>query len=100
MGQYCEIAGSWHDEAGTKSYALEIILNTLRAAGMAAMDDIAAFKGQIPRFSMRDPFVQAESALQFVGSGYFGQKRQIGVPLVVNQVRDNRFEPVMMANLA
>lgn len=100
MGRYCEIAGGWHDEAGTKAYALEMILGTLRTAGPAAIDDIAVFKLQIPGFAMRDPFVHAEEKLEFVGSGYFGQKRQIGVPLVVNLVRNSRFEPVMITRLS
>ncbi|HEX3725976.1 MAG TPA: ABC transporter substrate-binding protein [Pirellulales bacterium] len=100
MERYCAIAGSWHDEAGTKAYALETVLATLRRAGAGAIDDIALFKHEIPYFAIRDPFLLAESTLQFVGSDYFGQKRQIGVPLVVNLVRNNQFEPVMVKRVA
>ena len=41
--RYVQLAGEWNDEAGTKVYALEMILRTLQLAGPAAVDDVGAF---------------------------------------------------------
>ena len=37
--RYTARAGRWHDEAGTKVYALEMILRTLQSGRAAAIDD-------------------------------------------------------------
>ena len=51
--RYNKVAGEWNDEAGTKSYALEIILATLQKAGKAALKDVEVFKAAIPDFSVK-----------------------------------------------
>jgi branched-chain amino acid transport system substrate-binding protein len=94
--RYMRIAGEWNDEAGTKVYALEIILATLRKAGKAAIEDVNRFKANIPHFTMTNPFVKHESTLRYVGADYFQQKRQIGVPMVVNTVKNGRFVPLFV----
>ena len=86
--QYTKTAGEWNDEAGTKVYALEMILHTLRKAGPGALTDIAAYQKAINGFEMPNPLLKSHAPLKYVGTAYFGQKRQIGVPLVVNEVQD------------
>jgi branched-chain amino acid transport system substrate-binding protein len=97
---YCDFAGGWNDEAGTKAYALEMLLGTLRKAGVEAITDIQVFKKEIPSFSMKNPFVKANATLRYVGADYFGQKRQIGVPLVINAVRGGQFKTVMVTSVS
>ena len=98
--QYKKVAGEWNDEAGTKVYALEIILNTIRAAGSAALEDVGAFQAAIPGFSMKNPFLKEEKQLTFVGTPFFGQKRQIGVPMVVNEYADGGFKTMFVGSVA
>jgi len=97
--RYNEVAGEWNDEAGTKSYALEIILMTLQQAGKKALDDIEVFKAAMPDFSVKNPFLKEDQQLTYVGEAYFGQKRQIGVPMVVNEVRDSEFKTLFIGSV-
>jgi branched-chain amino acid transport system substrate-binding protein len=98
--RYNKVAGEWNDEAGTKAYALEMILATLAKAGPAAIDDIEPFKAAIPTFSMRNPFLKEEAQLTYVGEKDFGQKRQIGVPMVVNVVENGAFKTLFIGKVA
>ena len=97
--RYNKVAGEWNDEAGTKSYALEIILATLQKAGKAALDDVEVFKAAIPDFSVKNPFLKEDSQLKYVGSKYFEQPRQIGVPMVVNEVQDGKFQTLFIGKV-
>jgi branched-chain amino acid transport system substrate-binding protein len=97
--RYNEVAGEWNDEAGTKSYALEIILMTLQQAGKKALDDIEVFKAAMPDLSVKNPFLKEDQQLNYVGEAYFGQKRQIGVPMVVNEVRDGEFKTLFIGSV-
>jgi branched-chain amino acid transport system substrate-binding protein len=96
---YNEAAGEWNDEAGTKSYALEMILMTLQKAGKEAIEDIELFKAAIPEFSVKNPFLKEDSELKYVGEAYFEQPRQIGVPMVVNEVRDGEFKTLFIGSV-
>ena len=96
---YTEMAGEWNEEAGTKAYALEIILATLSQAGPEAIDDVQVFKDSMPGFSVRNPFMKDETALTYVGEAFFGQKRQIGVPLVITEVQDGAFATVSIGTV-
>jgi len=97
--KYKEVAGEWNDEAGTKVYALEMVLNTLSAAGPQALEDVEAFKTQLADFSMTNPFLKDEKQISYVGSGFFGQRRQIGVPMVVNEYRDGEFQTLFVGQV-
>ena len=90
MEVYEEIAGEWNDEAGTKVYALPMIIYTIQQAGKAALTDVEAFKDAIPSVKVDDPFVKGQYSrtLEWVGESYFGQNHQIGVPIVITQVKD------------
>ena len=97
--EYEKVAGEWNDEAGTKAYALEIILRTLQKAGKAAIEDVEVFKRAMDGLDQPNPLVRGDSRLKFVGTQYFGQKRQIGVPMVVNVVRDGRLETLFVGSV-
>ena len=55
---YVAHVGEWNDEAGTKVYALEMIIETLKLAGAAAIDDIEVFKAAMPNLDGREPAPQ------------------------------------------
>lgn len=97
--EYAKVAGEWNDEAGTKVYALEIILATLQKAGKEAIDNIDLYKAAIPDFGMKNPFLKDEAQLTYVGTTDFGQKRQIGVPMVVNEVKDGEFKTLFVGSV-
>jgi branched-chain amino acid transport system substrate-binding protein len=97
--RYDQVAGEWNDEAGTKVYALEIILATLQKAGKDAIDDVDKFKAAIPDFSMANPFLKDKQDLHYVGEKYFGQERQIGVPMVVNEFQDGKFKTLFIGSV-
>ena len=89
---YSKVAGEWNDEAGTKVYALEMLLQTLRVAGAAAIDDIEIFKAAMPKVNAEDPFIKGGKArLKWVGQGYFDQLRQVSTPMVVTEFKDTDF---------
>jgi branched-chain amino acid transport system substrate-binding protein len=97
--RYDQVAGEWNDEAGTKVYALEIILATLQKAGKPAIDDVDKFKAAISDFSIKNPFLKEEQSLSYVGDKYFGQQRQIGVPMVVNEFQDGEFKTLFIGSV-
>ena len=96
---YVAIAGEWNDEAGTKAYALEMILRTLQKTGKAGINDVEAFKKAIPNFSTVNPFLKQETPLRYVGEAYFHQKRQIGLPMVINTVKDGKFQTLFIGSV-
>jgi branched-chain amino acid transport system substrate-binding protein len=96
---YKKIAGEWNDEAGTKVYAAEMILHTLAKAGPGAIHDVAPFKKAVDDFSMKNPFLKEDKELKYVGTAYFGQKRQIGVPMVVNEFQDDGFKTLFVGSV-
>jgi branched-chain amino acid transport system substrate-binding protein len=86
MDRYVRLAGQWNDEAGTKVHTLELILATLQMAGSGALSDIRFFKAMIPDFSIENPMSTRRSTLSYTGDRDLKQKRQIGIPLVVNTI--------------
>ena len=94
--RYKQHVGEWNDEAGTKVYALDIILATLQKAGPKALEDVNAFKSAMDELSLKNPYVKEDKQLHYVGSGYFGQKRQISVPMVVNTYNGGKFETLFV----
>jgi branched-chain amino acid transport system substrate-binding protein len=61
-------------------------------AGRSALDDISRFKAAIPHFSFENPLAKGRSSLTYYGAKEFRQKRQIGIPLVVNTIRKGRLQ--------
>ena len=97
--RYVERAGEWDDEAGTKVYALEMILRTLQAAGPAAIDDGTKFLETVPNFATDNPFLKEKKTLRYVGQTSFNQLRQIGVPMVVEEFRGGAFQPLFVGTV-
>lgn len=96
--RYTDMFGEYNDESNTKVYALEYIIETLKA-NPAAIDDVEAFKTTMDTFSAPNPFMVGDATLAYVGTTSFGQKRQLSVPLVVNEFRDGKFETLFVAQV-
>ena len=90
IARYTKMFGEYNDESNTKVYALEYIIDTLKA-DPAAIDNVEEFKKAIDTFSAPNPFVKGDSPLHYVGMTSFGQKRQVAVPMVVNEYRGGKF---------
>src|SRR6266404_7198318 len=91
VARYTKMFGEYNDESNTKVYALPYILETLKA-NPAAIGDVEVFKKTIDGFSAPNPYLKGDHKLKYVGMTSFGQKRQIAVPMVVNENRDGKFQ--------
>ena len=98
IDRYTEMFGEYNDESNTKVYALEYILETLKA-NPEAIDDVAEFKKTMDTFSAPNPYMKGDAELKYVGTASFGQKRQVAVPLVVNEYRDGKFDTLFIAEV-
>jgi len=99
IDRYTKKFGEYNDESNTKVYALQYIVDTLKA-NPKAINDVGEFKKTIDSFSAPNPFLKDSSAtLHYVGTTSFGQKRQVAVPLVVNEYKDGKFETLFIANV-
>ncbi|MGI9419672.1 MAG: ABC transporter substrate-binding protein [Geminicoccaceae bacterium] len=96
--RYTKMFGEYNDESNTKVYALEYIIETLKA-NPAALDNVDEFKKTMDGFSVANPFLKGDEKLKYVGMTSFGQKRQVAVPLVVNEYRDGKFETLFIAEV-
>jgi len=96
---YKKRVGEWNDEAGTKAYALELILAVLQK-NPKALTDVEQFRKEMPGFKMNNPFVKDKTVLQFVGKKDFGRQSQVGVPLVVNAYQNGGFDAVYVGQVA
>ena len=97
--RYTQMFGEYNDESNTKVYALQYIVDTLKA-NPAAIDDVEEFKKTMETFEAPNPYLKTEGAtLKYVGMTSFGQKRQLSVPLVVNEYRDGKFETLFVGEV-
>ncbi|KGJ10370.1 branched-chain amino acid ABC transporter substrate-binding protein [Paracoccus versutus] len=96
--RYTKMFGEYNDESNTKVYALEYIIETLKA-NPAAISDVEEFKKTIDTFEAPNPFMVGDAKLRYVGESSFGQKRQLSVPLVVNEYRGGKFETLFVAEV-
>ena len=96
--RYTDMFGEYNDESNTKVYALEYIIETLKA-NPAAIDNVEEFKKTMDTFSAPNPFMVGDAKLSYVGTTSFGQKRQVSVPLVVNEFKDGKFETLFVAQV-
>ena len=96
---YTKKFGEYNDESNTKVYALQYIIDTLQA-DPAAIEDVAAFKKTMDTFSAPNPFLKDSSAkLTYVGDTSFGQKRQLSVPMVVNEYQSGAFKTLFVGTV-
>ena len=97
--RYTKMFGEYNDESNTKVYALEYIVDTLKA-NPAAIDNVEEFKKTVDTFEAPNPFMKGDdSPLKYVGTTSFGQKRQVFVPMVVNEFRDGKFETLFVGKV-
>src|SRR3954463_8490325 len=99
VAAYTKKFGEYNDESNTKVYALEYIVDTLKA-NPKAIDDVAEFQKTMDTFSAPNPFLKDPNAkLSYVGTTSFGQKRQLAVPMVVNQYEDGAFKTLFVGTV-
>ncbi len=98
VDRYTQMFGEYNDESNTKVYALEYILETIKA-NPAAMNDVEEFKKTMDTFEAPNPFMVGDAKLTYVGTTSFGQKRQVSVPLVVNEFKDGAFQTLFVAQV-
>ncbi len=97
--RYTKKFGEYNDESNTKVYALDYILETMKA-NPAALDNVDEFKKTIDTFEAPNPYLKdANAKLKYVGSTSFGQKRQVAVPMVVNEYKDGKFETLFVGTV-
>ncbi len=98
VDRYTEMFGEYNDESNTKVYALEYILETMKA-NPAAIDDVAEFKTTMDTFTAENIYMKGNAQLKYVGMTSFGQKRQVSVPMVVNEFVDGEFQTLFIAEV-
>lgn len=96
--RYTDMFGEYNDESNTKVYALEYILETLKA-DPSALTDVDAFQVTMDTFEAPNPYMNGDAKLRYVGMTSFGQRRQVSVPLVVNVYQDGVFETLFVAEV-
>lgn len=98
VDRYTKMFGEYNDESNTKVYALDYILETLKA-NPAAIDNVEEFKKAMDSFSAPNPYLKGDAKLTYVGNASFGQKRQVSVPMVVNEYKDGKFETLFVGTV-
>ena len=98
VARYTKMFGEYNDESNTKVYALEYIIETLKA-NPKAINDVAEFKKTMDTFSAPNPFLKGDAKLSYVGTTSFGQKRQLSVPMVVNEYKDGAFQTLFVGSV-
>ena len=99
VAAYTKKFGEYNDESNTKVYALEYIIETMKA-DPAAIDNIDEFKKTMDTFSAKNPYLKdADAKLTYVGSTSFGQKRQLAVPMVVNEYENGEFKTLFVGTV-
>lgn len=96
--RYTKMFGEYNDESNTKVYALEYILETLKAEP-SAITDVKAFQAKMDTFEAPNPYMNGDAKLRYVGMTSFGQRRQVAVPLVVNVYQSGAFETLFVAEV-
>ncbi len=98
IARYTKKFGEYNDESNTKVYALEYILETLKA-NPAAIDNVDEFKKTMDTFSAPNPYLKGNKVLKYVGTTSFGQRRQVSVPMVVNEYQGGEFKTLFVAEV-
>ncbi len=98
VARYTKMFGEYNDESNTKVYALDYILDTIKA-DPAAIDNIDEFKKTMDTFSAPNPYLKGDAKLSYVGMTSFGQKRQVAVPMVVTEYKDGAFQTLFVGTV-
>ena len=97
--RYTQMFGEYNDESNTKVYALDYILETMKA-NPASIDNVEEFKKTMDTFEAPNPYLKdAGAKLKYVGMTSFGQKRQVAVPMVVNEYKDGAFQTLFVGTV-
>jgi branched-chain amino acid transport system substrate-binding protein len=96
--RYTEKFGEYNDESNTKVYALEYIIETLKA-NPKGIDNVDEFKATMDSFQAPNPYLKGDKVLKYVGMTSFAQKRQVAVPMVVNEYRDGAFQTLFVGEV-
>jgi branched-chain amino acid transport system substrate-binding protein len=99
VDHYTKMFGEYNDESNTKVYALQYIVDTMKA-NPKAIDNVAEFQKTMDSFSAANPYLKDPNAkLTYVGMTSFGQKRQLSVPLVVNEFDNGTFKTLFVGQV-
>lgn len=98
VAAYTKKFGEYNDESNTKVYALEYIVDTLKA-DPKAINDITEFQKTMDTFSAPNPYLKGDAKLSYVGTTSFGQKRQLAVPMVVNEYEGGTFKTLFVGTV-
>lgn len=98
IDRYTKMHGEYNDESNTKVYALEYILETMKA-NPASMTSVEEFKTTMDTFEAPNIYMKGDAKLKYVGMTSFGQKRQVSVPMVVNEYVDGEFRTLFIAEV-
>ena len=98
VAAYTKKFGEYNDESNTKVYALDYILDTMKA-DPKAIDNVDEFKKTMDTFSAPNPYLKGDAKLSYVGTTSFGQKRQVSVPMVVTQYKGGKFETLFVGTV-
>ncbi len=96
--RYTAMFGEYNDESNTKVYALEYILETMKA-NPASMASVEEFQKTMDTFEAPNIYMKGDAMLKYVGMTSFGQKRQVSVPMVVNEYVDGEFKTLFIAEV-
>ena len=89
MKEYTKGGIEWNDEAGYKVYAFEMLCETIKTAGPAALNDTDAFRVAMPKVRYKDRYIKGyDITITYVGKSVFGHSQQIGLPIAIVQVAD------------
>ena len=97
IDRYTKKFGEYNDESNTKVYALEYIIETLKA-NPKAIDNVDEFRKTMDSFSAPNPYAK-DSRLKYVGTTSVGQKRQLSVPMVVTEFKDGAFQTLFVGEV-
>lgn len=98
VDRYKKKFGVYDDESNTKVYALEYIVETLKM-NPKAVDDVEEFKKTVDSFKVKNPYVKGDMPMRYVGGKTYGQKRQLFVPMVINQYQDGQFKTLFVGSV-
>ena len=98
IARYTKMFGEYNDESNTKVYALQYIVDTLKA-NPKGLGDVAEFQKTMDGFSAPNPYLKGDAKLSYVGSTSFGQKRQVAVPMVVNEYKGGKFQTLFVGQV-
>lgn len=98
IDRYTKMFGEYNDESNTKVYALEYILETMKA-NPASMTSVEEFQKTMDTFEAPNIYMKGDAKLKYVGMTSFGQKRQVSVPMVVNEYMDGEFKTLFIAEV-